>query len=109
MIPMAVLALTFSALITTSTPTPFPAYEGDVNLVTPGVIGFAATFLVALSTVLLLVDMVRRVRRVRYRGEIREKLMIEQAEELSAEADAAGQLRPPHPLAQEQPPTAPGA
>ena len=33
-----------------STPTPVPAYEGDVNLITPGVVGFAVTFLIAIAT-----------------------------------------------------------
>ncbi|CAN5304617.1 hypothetical protein BH09ACT2_BH09ACT2_07550 [soil metagenome] len=71
-----------------STPTPQPNF--DENSVTPTWVGFAATFLVAAAVVLLCIDMVRRVRRVRYRGEIREQL--------EAERDAA---------ASEQPPTSP--
>jgi hypothetical protein len=51
----------------------------DENSVTPGWVGFAATFAVAAVTVLIAIDMVRRVRRVRYRGEIREKLESERA------------------------------
>lgn len=62
------------------TPSPVPAYEGDPNLVTPGVVGFAVTFFIAIATVLLIIDMNRRVRRVRYREEIREKLEAEKAE-----------------------------
>lgn len=81
-----------------STPTPLPAYEGDVNLITPGVVGFTITFLVAVATVFLLVDMTRRVRKVRYRGEIREQLAIEQAEEALAAADAQPDSRPSRPL-----------
>ncbi len=42
--------------------------------VTPGIIGFVATFLVAAVTVVLVFDMVRRVRRVRYTAEIRARL-----------------------------------
>ena len=61
------------------TPSPLPAYEGDPNLITPGVIGFAVTFLIAGATVLLLIDMARRVRRVRYREEVREQLAAEAA------------------------------
>jgi len=64
------------------TPTPIPAFEGDPNIVTPGVVGFAVTFLIAVATVLLVIDMTRRIRRVRYREEIREELVAEQ--ELSA-------------------------
>jgi len=51
-----------------------PAIEVDPNSVTPGVIGFVVTFLVAAGVLLLILDMVRRVRRVRYRAEINEKL-----------------------------------
>jgi capsular polysaccharide biosynthesis protein len=51
-----------------------PAIEVDPNSVTPGVIGFVVTFLVAAGVLLLILDMVRRVRRVRYREEINEKL-----------------------------------
>ena len=64
------------------TPTPIPAFEGDPNIVTPGVVGFAVTFLIAVATVLLVIDMTRRIRRVRYREEIRQELVAEQ--ELSA-------------------------
>ncbi|MEN9603360.1 MAG: hypothetical protein RLZZ06_210 [Actinomycetota bacterium] len=45
----------------------------------PGVIGFVAVFLMMLAAVLLILDMVRRVRRVRYRSEIQEKLASEAA------------------------------
>ncbi|MDQ1573487.1 MAG: hypothetical protein QOH44_1046, partial [Actinomycetota bacterium] len=48
--------------------------------------GFIAIFLVAVATVFLLVDMTRRVRRSRYREEVRVKLDAEQAE-----ADAAAE------------------
>ena len=43
------------------------------NVVTPGVIGFLAIFLIAVATVLLIVDMTRRIRRTRYRGELAER------------------------------------
>ena len=61
------------------TPTPFPEYTGDPNLVTPGVVGFIAIAVIAIATVLLLLDMTRRVRRVRYRSEVREQLAAEDA------------------------------
>ena len=51
-----------------------PAIEVDPNSVTPGVIGFVVPFAVMIAVVLLVLDMVRRVRRVRYRSEIAEKL-----------------------------------
>ena len=58
----------------------------DTNTVTPGVAGFVAIFLVAAAIVLLLLDMTRRVRRVRYRGEIGELLDAEAEAEAEAEA-----------------------
>lgn len=58
-------------------PTTPPGF--DPNTVTPGVAGFVAIALVAIATIFLLVDMTRRIRRVRYRGEVRERLEAEQA------------------------------
>ena len=52
----------------------------------PGIVGFLLTFFVAGGAVLLIFDMVRRIRRVRYRAEIQEKLANEQA---AAEAKKA--------------------
>jgi uncharacterized protein HemY len=63
-----------------------PAIEVDPNSVTPGVVGFLATLFVALAVLVLIADMVRRVRRVRYRAEINEKL--------DAEAAAGGSTPP---------------
>ncbi len=40
----------------------------------PGVLGFFAVFLMMLAATFLVLDMVKRVRRVRYRSEIQEKL-----------------------------------
>ena len=51
-----------------------PAIEVDPNSVTPGVIGFIMTFGVMIAVLLLVIDMVRRIRRVRYRQEIADKL-----------------------------------
>ena len=51
----------------------------DPNIVTPGVVGFVATIFVAVVTILLLWDMVRRIRRQRYQAEIEAKLDAEQA------------------------------
>lgn len=50
----------------------------DPNTVTPGVEGFIAIALVAIGAIFLIVDMTRRIRRVRYRGELREQLEAEQ-------------------------------
>ncbi len=75
----------YSAIVLlASTPTPQPNF--DQNSVTPTWVGFAATFGVAAVVVVLCIDLVRRVRRVRYRGEIREQLEAQR----DAERDAAG-------------------
>ncbi|CAB4897612.1 MAG: hypothetical protein F2808_03930 [Actinobacteria bacterium] len=51
----------------------------DPNIVTPGAVGFIATFVVAVATVFLVWDMVRRIRRQRYQAEIEAKLDAEQS------------------------------
>lgn len=75
--------LSAAAWVSDATPSPsptLPAYVGNEDLITPTWVGFAITFVVAAATVFLVIDMVRRVRRVRYRGEIREILEAEQLE-----------------------------
>ena len=67
-------------LAAASTPTPYPAYTGNPNLITPGVWGFIAILLVAVATIFLIIDMNRRIRRSRYREEIRLRLEAEKAE-----------------------------
>jgi hypothetical protein len=76
-------------------PTPFPDYTGNPNLITPGVWGFIAILLVAVVTILLLIDMTRRIRRSRYREEVRLKLAAEQAE-ADAAAEAAARKAARH-------------
>ena len=79
-------AIRFSSWLASVDPTPSPSpsgfgvYRGDEDLVTPGWVGFTITFLIAIVVVLLLVDMTRRVRRVRYREEIRAKIAEERGE-----------------------------
>lgn len=60
-----------------------PPIEVDPVLVTPGVVGFVVTFLVAAASLALIIDMARRVRRVRYRQEISERLDRESSESSS--------------------------
>jgi hypothetical protein len=77
------------ARLAAPSPTPFPDYTGNPNLITPGVWGFIAILVVAVATILLLIDMNRRIRRSRYREEVRIKLAEEQAEaDRAAEAAA---------------------
>ena len=73
-----------------ATPTPSPTSGPSDDSVTPGVVGFTVTFLIAVAAVLLVLDMTRRIRRVRYRAEIAEKLDAEKAEQ---QDDASGDSR----------------
>lgn len=68
--------MTLIDLLAAATPTPAPL---DEDTVTPGWVGFVVIFALAVVTVFLIIDMTRRVRRVRYREEVREKLAAEDA------------------------------
>jgi hypothetical protein len=80
------------AFIATAEPMTNPA---DVWY-SPGVIGFIATFGVAGAAIALIFDMTRRVRRVRYRSEIQDKLEAERsaAKGTSATKPAAKRAAP---------------
>lgn len=71
----------------------------DPNTVTPGVVGFVAIALVAIAAIFLMVDMSRRIRRVRYRGEIRERMEAEQllSEQLIDEKQMVAEGGPAYP------------
>jgi flagellar biosynthesis/type III secretory pathway M-ring protein FliF/YscJ len=79
-------ALFAAVTVVTEDPPPF-----DPNTVTPGIVGFLATFGVAVVVVLLVIDMVRRVRRVNLRQAVKEKLDAEEkqsaADQLAADED----------------------
>ena len=64
--------------------------EFDPNDVTPTWLGFLITFLVVAVTVLLVWDMTRRIRRTRYREEVREQLAAEEAEAAATRDESAG-------------------
>lgn len=68
-----------AAFLADPTPSPTPSAGVDPDLVTPGWIGFAVTAVIGVATVLLIIDMIRRTRRVRYRAEIAEQLDAEEA------------------------------
>jgi len=67
----------------TVTPSPTPTVNPD--LVTPGPGGFVAIAFLAVAVVLLVWDMLRRIRRARYREEV--------VAELDAEAETARAVR----------------
>ena len=67
-----------SLLITLATapaPTPTPSLRPGLSQdqVTPGLLGFLLTAFIVVLTALLIVDMVRRIRRVRYRAQVEEE------------------------------------
>ena len=62
-----------------TTPMPTPSMTVDPNSVTPGFAGFAMIVLIVVAVVLLIWDMNRRIRRVRYREEVRQELDAEEA------------------------------
>lgn len=55
------------------------AEEIDPNGVTPGVVGFVVTAAVSIASILLILDMNRRMRRLRYRSEAKENIDAEVA------------------------------
>ena len=60
------------ALATSPAPTPTPSLRPGLSedQVTPGLLGFLLTAFIVVLTALLIVDMVRRIRRVRYRAQV---------------------------------------
>ena len=60
------------------------------ELVTPGPWGFAAIAFVAAAVFLLVWDMLRRIRRGRYRDEVNEELDAEAAAQARAAEEATG-------------------
>ena len=57
-----------------------PIDDPTQTFYSPGVLGFVFTFGLAAIVIFLIIDMVRRMRRVRYREEIKAKLASEAAD-----------------------------
>jgi hypothetical protein len=75
----------------------------DDTWYSPGVVGFIATFSMGGAAVLLVIDLVRRVRRVRYRAEIKEKLDLEQLEQSLRDSTEEPRAKPERPAPPEKP------
>jgi hypothetical protein len=75
--------------VSSTVPTPSPSASFNPDLVTPGVWGFVVVLAIAVLTILLIVDMTRRIRRTRYAADVRER-----AEAERQAADRAG-TKPP--------------
>lgn len=76
------------AILAAAAATPTPTPTVDPNLVTPGPVGFVIVAVVVVFAALLIWDMQRRIRRVRYREEVRAELDAEEA--AATDDDAAG-------------------
>ena len=90
------------ALATTPAPAPSPSLREGLSQdqVTPGLLGFLLTAFIVVLTALLIVDMVRRIRRVRYRAQVEE--------ERAVAAEAAVNDRAPQNTGAEDPAGQPG-
>lgn len=90
---MTFLVPDLSALVATvvvgadATPSPSPTPSLSDDSVTPGVVGFFVTAAIVVVVVFLILDMVRRMRRVRYREEARERIAAELDQQASAPSD----------------------
>ena len=73
----------------------------DDTWYSPGVVGFVATFGMAAAALLLIADLVRRIRRVRYRAEISEMLDQEQSDQ--AGSTTSSSAKPERPAPPEKP------
>lgn len=80
----AVLPLVVELTAAVASDSPVPPAEEDV---TPGIVGFAVTVVLMVAVVALAVSLVRRVRRVNYRAEIRRRLDEERRDAELGEAD----------------------
>ena len=89
-----------TALATTPAPAPSPSLREGLSQdqVTPGLLGFLLTAFIVVLTALLIVDMVRRIRRVRYRAQVEEERAAaaeaaanDGAPQAAGTGDAAGQ------------------
>ncbi|MCR1160660.1 MULTISPECIES: hypothetical protein [Micrococcaceae] len=81
-------------LALTVTPSPDPTGTLRPGLsedqVTPGTWGFVLTAFIVILTTFLIVDMVRRIRRVRYRAQVEEARMAAEAGDQADENGDAG-------------------
>ncbi|WP_417563602.1 hypothetical protein [Microbacterium sp.] len=76
---IAALEVVAGRVLAAATPSPTPTGP-PADTVTPGPWGFVAIAFLALAVVFLLWDMMRRIRRARYRAQVQEELDAEQAE-----------------------------
>jgi hypothetical protein len=89
-------------VILSETPAPGEVIIDD-TWYSPGVVGFLATFGLAAASLLIIWDLVRRIRRVRYRSEIAELLDQEQASSSESNTSFGLPGKPDRPAPPEKP------
>lgn len=79
----------FLALAATPNPTDSGTLRPGLtdDQITPGIWGFLSTAFIVVLMLLLIVDMVRRLRRVRYRSQVEEERAAGEATEVRKDAD----------------------
>lgn len=75
--------------------TPTPAVTPDDSIVTPGPLGFAAIAFIGVAVFLLVWDMLRRIRRGRYREEVNAQLDEEERARAEAESPRRAEAESP--------------
>ncbi len=88
--------------ILSETPAPGEVIIDD-TWYSPGAVGFLATFGLAAASLLIIWDLVRRIRRVRYRAEIAELLDQEQASSSESNTNYGLTGKPDRPAPPEKP------
>ncbi|MEY4066803.1 MAG: hypothetical protein RIQ44_15, partial [Actinomycetota bacterium] len=73
-------------------PNPSASVDPANTFYSPGIIGFLGTFILVIGALAIIWDMVRRIRRINYRAQIKERIAAEQAE---YEAKSGGSAEKP--------------
>jgi hypothetical protein len=73
-------------------PNPSASVDPANTFYSPGIIGFLGTFILVIGALAIIWDMVRRIRRINYRAQIKERIAAEQAE---YEAKSSGSAEKP--------------
>lgn len=71
-------------------PNPSASPDPANTFYSPGLVGFLGTFILVVGALVIIWDLVRRIRRVNYRAQIQERLATEQAEYEAKSSGAAG-------------------
>ena len=82
------------ALAGAAATTPTPTQQVDPDLVTPGPWGFVIIVFIAVAVILLVWDMMRRIRRGRVRADLDEQLAAEEARRDGQTTDLDDRERP---------------